>query len=168
MNNNSEADVIIFMWSRTEISWRTDGLHTVVIGEQTVGVERIRLGLPATLVVPIKSLPAAPLLLIKLPQQMKPVKTITINSSCQENNYPEGTMATRAEREESLLLAGDGDDRRLGVRLAHLVPPSRLHLDKSAAHPSTEHAGTAACCPALARFAGAGVGTGAGAGEAAI
>jgi len=44
----------------------------MVIAKQAGRVERVRLWLPAAAVVPIKALPAAPLHLIELPEQMKP------------------------------------------------------------------------------------------------
>ncbi len=68
---------------------RTYGLqlHTVVIGEKVAGVERIRLRLPTPLVVPVEPLPAAPLLLIELPEQMKPVKE---NNNIKQSIHPSG------------------------------------------------------------------------------
>lgn len=44
----------------------------MVIAKQAGGVERVRLRLPAAPVVSIEALPAAPLHLIELPEQMKP------------------------------------------------------------------------------------------------
>jgi len=45
---------------------------TMVIAKQAGRVERVWLRLPAASVVSIKALPAAPLRLIELPEQMKP------------------------------------------------------------------------------------------------
>jgi hypothetical protein len=45
---------------------------TMVISKQASRVKRIRLRFPAPPVVPSKALPAAPLYLIKLSEQMKP------------------------------------------------------------------------------------------------
>jgi hypothetical protein len=47
---------------------------TMVITKHASRVKRIRLRFPASPVVPIKALPAAPLYLIKLSEQMKPAR----------------------------------------------------------------------------------------------
>ena len=47
---------------------------TVVIREQACRVEGVRLRLPAAAVVAVETLPAAPLRLVKLHQQMEPVQ----------------------------------------------------------------------------------------------
>jgi hypothetical protein len=47
---------------------------TMVITKQASRIKRIRLRFPASPVVPFKALPAAPLYLIKLSEQMKPAR----------------------------------------------------------------------------------------------
>jgi hypothetical protein len=58
---------------RSFLEKNRNNLHEMKNGS-TSRVERIRLRLPASPVVPIKALPAAPLHLIKLSEQMKPAR----------------------------------------------------------------------------------------------
>ena len=52
----------------------------MVISEQAGRVEGIRLRLPAAAVVAVEALPAAPLHLVELPEQMEPAKNNFLGS----------------------------------------------------------------------------------------
>lgn len=60
--------------SGEDLRVRRKSCCSVMIGEHACRVEGIRLWLPAAAVVAVQPLPAAPLRLVKLPEQMEPAK----------------------------------------------------------------------------------------------